>query len=326
MSVINNNPFGSAPPGFSELDFGGAPGAGAYTNPQTPSDTVRYPYPPLAPPTIPPTVGGSCAGAPAGASNEAPASFSSILNQISSAISSLFAQLGSALGAATQGTAPAAAAGTETAFADATASSKGDPHLAFDGTTQAGSNDAGHWDSMHAHADLLDSDSFSGGYRVATQVTQPNAKGVTLNAKASITTANGATSVSMRAGGSYEIESNGENVTLQQGRTTSLGNGETVLLNADGSLTVSDANGSGGTLVTTLAANRDGGVDVETSAHDVDLGGYLVNHNTVAANPPAPQQLSLSQTPATWPQTPATFDFEQYDPDAFETSLQNITS
>jgi hypothetical protein len=178
---------------------------------------------------------------------------------------------------------------------------------------------------MRAHSDLLDSDSFSGGYRVATQVTKPNGKGVTLNANATIATANGATSVSMKAGGSYAVESNGTNVTLQQGHSTSLGNGESVLLNADGSLTVSDSNGSGGTLVTTLAANHDGGVDVETSAHDVDLGGYLVNRSEGSSVSQPQPQVSVSQ-PLSLSQTPAEFDFGQYDPDASETSLQNIVA
>jgi hypothetical protein len=318
MSVINTNPFGSSA-GFPELDFGGAPAAGTFANPQSPADTVRYQYPPIVPPAQPPTVGGNCTGAPSGASNALPSSFSSILNQISSALSYLFAQLGSALGAVNQGPTPAAAATTETSFASATASSTGDPHLAFDGTTQSGTNDAGRWNSMHAHADLLDSDSFSGGYRVATQVTKPNAKGVTLNANATITTASGGTSVSMRAGGSYAVEANGTNVTLQQGRATSLGNGESVLLNADGSLTVSDANGSGGTLVTTLKSNRDGGVDVDTSAHDVDLGGYLVNRSDGAPGLQPQPSLSVSQLPTT-------DDFGQFDPEASETSLQNIVA
>jgi hypothetical protein len=317
MSVINNNPFGPATPGFSELDFGGTSASGAYASPQAPADTVRYPYPPIARPTEPPTVGGSCTGAPSGPVSGGPGTFSSILNQISSAISSLFAQLGSALGDANFGPAPAAAASTETPFANATASSTGDPHLAFDGTTKAGQDDAGHWDSMHGHADLLDSDSFSGGYRISTQVTEPNAKGVTLNANVAIATANGATSVSMQGGGSYAVQTDGASVTLQQGRSTSLGNGESVLLNADGSLTVTDADGSGGSLVTTLKSNHDGGVDVDTSAHDVDLGGYLVGRSDGAAGPSTQPQLSSTKTPAN-------VDFEQYDPDAFETSLSSI--
>ena len=55
--------------------------------------------------------------------------------------------------------------------------------------TRQGQTQKGSWDNMRSHADLLDSNSFAGGYRVATQVSQPNAQGVTMNQSASIATA-----------------------------------------------------------------------------------------------------------------------------------------
>jgi hypothetical protein len=67
------------------------------------------------------------------------------------------------------------------------------------------------------------------------------------------------------------------NVQLQQGQAVSLGGGESVTLNADGSLTVADTNANGGSIQTSLKADGAGGVDVTNQASDVDLGGYLVN-------------------------------------------------
>jgi hypothetical protein len=162
---------------------------------------------------------------------------------------------------------------------------------------------------------------------VSTQVTNASAKGVTLNASASITTGSGATSVSMQANGSYAVESGGTNVVLERGQATSLGNGETVTLNKDGSLDVSDTNASGGTIETTLKSNHDGGVDVSVQAHAVDLGGYLVTRSDVPARAPVAQTyppISLTQYPTPLTQAPAPIDFSQYDPESGETSLENI--
>jgi hypothetical protein len=74
----------------------------------------------------------------------------------------------------------------------------------------------------------------------------------------------------------------GQPVTLQTGAATSLGNGEAVTLNADGSLTVQMQNQSGGAIVTNLRANN-GGVDVSDQAQNVDLGGYLVTQGEGAS-------------------------------------------
>jgi hypothetical protein len=342
MSVINSNPFGPDLPGsgftgFDPVDPGSSGGYGGYAQGPAP-DAVRFgPYSPVSLPIASPVLGvGGCDGA-AGSSGSFQSGFGSILNQISNAINSLFAQLGAAFGntstSSGSGAAPPPTGSTaETMFAHATAASTGDPHLSLAGTTTSGAAVDGRWDSMRSHADLLDSDSFSGGYRISTQATQPNAKGVTFNASASVTTSGGATTVSMQANGSYSVTSGGANVTLTQGQATSLGNGETVTLNADGSLTVNDTNASGGSIATTLTSNGDGGVDVTTQASNVDLGGYLVNrsdgsppnasawdsHGTIPAESfSGYPQLTLAQT------LPST-NLAQYNPDALETSLQNI--
>ncbi len=166
----------------------------------------------------------------------------------------------------------------------ASAASSGDPHATFDGTTPAGTKIGGNWDSMTSHANLLESDSFDGGYRISTTVTQPNDTGVTLNARVSVATDGGRTNVSLSGDGAYDVWSSGRRVALETGRTTRLGDGETVTRNADGSLSLSDRNGRGGSIETTLRHNGAGGVDVENEAHRVGLGGYLVDRTDGDAN------------------------------------------
>jgi hypothetical protein len=161
-------------------------------------------------------------------------------------------------------------------FQSANASSTGDPHLAFNGTNAGGSNQQSHFDSMIGHSDLLDSDSFAGGYKVSTAVTQPGANGVTYNQQATVTTGFGGTQVSLDRNGNATIAQNGQTISLANGQSVFLGNGETVTRNADGSLVVRDDNGTGGTIATTLTENGQG-VDVNTQASNVDLGGDLVN-------------------------------------------------
>ena len=172
-------------------------------------------------------------------------------------------------------------------FQNATASSTGDPHLAFNGTTMSGQNDQQHFDSMIGHNDLLDSDSFNGEYQVSTTVTQPAANGVTYNQSATITTNYGGTQVCLDNAGNASIVQNGRTMTLANGQTVDLGNGETVTRNADGSVAVSDCNGQGGLITTTIKPNGQG-VDVSAQAQNVDLGGDLVNQ------PPSGQYLPPS--------------------------------
>jgi hypothetical protein len=157
--------------------------------------------------------------------------------------------------------------GNERYFRNATASSDGDPHLSFDGE---------HWDNMKSHPDLLHSDSFAGGYRVSTQVTPANGKGATWNQSASVTLNGGSTTVSLNNKGEAEVSSYGHSVSIARGQTLQLGNGESVTCEQNGSLSITAENGSGGRITTTLSAQGKG-VDVDVTAHDVDLGGALVN-------------------------------------------------
>jgi hypothetical protein len=200
------------------------------------------------------------------------------LGSLLGGISSLLSQLSNYL---TQGQ----SAGGEQQYANASASSNGDPHLSFTGTAQNGTSADQHWDSMASHSDLLDSDSFNGGYRVSTQTTAPNANGVTYNQSASVTTRNGETCVSLDNAGNATIDRNGNVTSIADGQRLSLGNGEFVSRANDGSLTVGDGNAQGGSISTTLKENGQG-VDVSTQASNVDLGGYLVNGNGPAQNVP----------------------------------------
>jgi hypothetical protein len=344
MSVIDNNPFGT--PFEPSLPITTLPNSGGFGGaaPQqrAGADNISFgPYPPSLP-IASPVSGGECAPSSSAGGSW---SFSNVMNAIGNAINSLLAQLGNSLpgsGTTAGSTSPTTAG--QTFFANATASSNGDPHLAFDGTTSAGASVEGKWDSMASHADLLSSDSFAGGYRVATQVTEANAKGVTQNASATVTTAGGATSVTMNANGSYAVTENGASIALKQGQATSLGNGETVTLEADGSLTVSDRSATGGSISTTLRSNGDGGVNVSNTASEIDLGGYLVNKSDGAWNANPPQPVPQSQTSALSAQMETAYEaqqnqqlygasatpqaglqgFDQFDPESESTSLENI--
>jgi hypothetical protein len=220
--------------------------------------------------------------------------FSNVINQImsmfgsgSSSTTGTSASSGSASYAGTgYTTSPTTTQVPEDNFTTVTASSTGDPHEAFNGTTSGGATVSDKWDSMKAHGDLLDSDSFHGGYQVSTTTTTPNAQGVTYNASATVTTGNGNDSVTLNKDGSYAVTENGQNVTLTQGQAVKIGRDETVTLNADKSLTITDTNKSGASLTTTLSLNGNG-VDVKASGSKVDLGGYLVSKTDRDVNPVA---------------------------------------
>jgi len=187
------------------------------------------------------------------------------LNAILSQIMNLLQQLMSALGG-----------GAQPFFNTAQGSSQGDPHLAFDGTTGGGAQQT-RFDSMDDHPDLLDSNSFRGGFRIATAVTQPDANGVTWNRRAAVTTNFGATQVSLDNLGDARVMRNGQSTILSAGQSLRLGPRESVVRNADGSVVISDRNESGGTITTTLR-DSEPGVDVSVSAQAVQLGGDLVRH------------------------------------------------
>lgn len=166
--------------------------------------------------------------------------------------------------------------GGESYFTSAHATSAGDPHLSFNGTDQYGNQTTGKYDSMVGHADLLDSNSFTGGYKISTSVTAPNAEGKTYNQQATVTTDAGGTSISLDRNGNALVTENGHQFALADGQSMNLGNGETVRRNAAGVVTVSDYDAQGGSIVTTL---KDGehGVDVGVKANGVDLGGDLLS-------------------------------------------------
>lgn len=157
--------------------------------------------------------------------------------------------------------------GNERYFQNASGSSEGDPHLSFNGSK---------WNSMASQPDLLNSDSFAGGFQISTQATPPNAKGVTWNQSATVSLNNGATTIEMNNQGVPTITSYGQQMSIARGQTVQLGDGESVTCEENGSLRVCAQNGEGGRIDTTLTAHGDG-VNVDVTAHDVDLGGALVN-------------------------------------------------
>jgi len=165
--------------------------------------------------------------------------------------------------------------GNERYFQNANGSSEGDPHLSFNGSK---------WNSMASQPDLLNSDSFAGGFQISTQATPPNGKGVTWNQSATIALNNGATTIAMNDKGDPSITSYGQQLSIARGQTLQLGDGESVTYEQNGALRVGAQNGSGGSIDTTLTPHREG-VNVDVSAHDVDLGGTLVNGPPFISNP-----------------------------------------
>jgi hypothetical protein len=288
MSAITT----SLPAGFTNaepLETFSPPASGyGESLPFSPGDGVTFaPGPPSTPTSPFSSFGGLYGGSSSGSTGLG--GFSGIMNGFMNVLSSALSSLGSLFGTGsttTPTTGPTNGGSLpEAMYANATASSVGDPHDAFSGSTAQGQNVSQHWDDMNAHHDLLSSDSFAGGYRISTTATTPNANGVTYNASATIATDGGATAVTMNANGSYSVTENGQNVTLQQGTAVPVDATESVTLNADGSLTVADANATGGTLTTTLKSNGDGGVDVNARATNVDLGGYLADRSTIVTGP-----------------------------------------
>jgi hypothetical protein len=238
---------------INDLGINGTPGFDPPPIPQTQnkhSDRIRRcPFPP-----------GSGAAGNAGG-----------LNAIVAQIMSLLQQLLAAIGGGGQGS------GTMQPFFDtAQASSTGDPHLAFDGTS-AGTTQQARFDSMDGHSDLLDSDSFQGGFRISTAVTSPDANGITSNRRADVVTDFGSTRVSLDNSGQARIVRNGKTLDLTPGQSVRLGANESVVQNGDGSLVISEDNATGGSITTTLR-KAGAGVDVNVNAHSVDLGGDLVRH------------------------------------------------
>jgi hypothetical protein len=158
-------------------------------------------------------------------------------------------------------------------FGSATISSTGDPHVAIDGSLN-GSNVSLKYDNMQSDPNFVRSDSFTGGYAVATQTTAPGANGVTFNQCATVTTNFGQTRVSFDKDGNAAILQNGNAIAIGAGQTVDLGSGESVTDNGN-SLVVNDTNGYGGNITTTMTQNGNG-VDVSVNAQNVNLGGDVV--------------------------------------------------
>ncbi len=177
-----------------------------------------------------------------------------------------------------QGGSPIGGGSGEQFFSSATGGSTGDPHLSFNGRT---------WNDMQSESDLLHSDSFAGGFQLSTVTTPPDAHGITYNQSATIATGYGATSISLDKDGNASVQQNGATFAIVPGSNYDLGNGETVSRAADGTLTVTCANGQGGQIATTMSSNGTG-VNVTTSASNVDLGGTLANGAPAGGSGPIP--------------------------------------
>jgi hypothetical protein len=208
-------------------------------------------------------------------------------------LQSIVGLLGQLVGAFTNGLAAASGAppgmqpetppgtgGPQQRFADVDISSTGDPHLAETGTRRTANGAQAvdeHFDSMTSHDDLVSSRAIEGGYQVSTAVTQPAANGVTWNESATVRTNFDQDSVTMRRDGTFSIIDGDQFIDLGKGETATLSGGETVTENADGSLVVAAAGQHGGTMTTTLRATGNG-VDVTTHAHELAVGGDVVQH------------------------------------------------
>lgn len=209
--------------------------------------------------------------------------WSGMLQKIFALLSEILAALSGAGGNSQTGSG-------QTLFSSANGSSTGDPHLAFSGTDATGHTAASHFDSMTGHDDLLDSDSFAGGYRLSTDVTQPNQNGVTYNDSAAITTQDGQTSVRLDRSGRASYSVAGKSYDIANGQSVDLGAGETLARGTDGALTITDDNGQGGRITTTLR-DAGAGVDVSATAQNVDLGGDLVASQPVPVLRIRPEEL-----------------------------------
>ena len=147
------------------------------------------------------------------------------------------------------------------------------------------------WTNMASQPDLLNSNSFQGGFQISTQVTPQNSRGVTWNQSAAVSLNNGATTVSLNDKGDASITSYGQSISIARGQTLQLGDGEAVTCEQSGALRITAQNGAGGRIETTLTPEGKG-VNVDVTAHDVDLGGTLVNGYEQRQPSPAPLPIS----------------------------------
>jgi hypothetical protein len=232
---------------------------------------------------------GSWNGSTSAGSSTAQGSLLGMLGSLLQQLGSYLAQLTGANGGSGSGNGYGGYGGSAgaTQYAqNATLSSTGDPHLAETGTIASGgttSNVNAHFESMTSHADLVSTGDVRGGYQVSTTVTAPNANGVTFNQSATVTTAGGNDAVTMTNAGDVSITQFGRTTTLAPGASMQLTNGATVSRAADGSLTIAEANGNGGSISTVLRQNGPG-VDVTTTAAGLRVGGDIVNGNAAGGS------------------------------------------
>ncbi len=162
----------------------------------------------------------------------------------------------------------------ESKYANASGGSVGDPHLSFDGATDGTTS---RWNDMGSHQDLVDANgSFFGGYDVSTEATAVNGNGVAYNKSATISTGEYGDTVTMGQDGKITVTQNGQNTALAKGQSLQLASGAVVSEAADGSVTVSDTNSTGGKISTTLSWNGHG-VDVNFTSSNTFLGGDLID-------------------------------------------------
>lgn len=299
MSVIDNHAYPTVFPNTlapeaepAAASFGSA--APAYAG--APNDAIRpiFRFPQPQPQPVQPQP-----PAPPGWGNPSDGSgglfgFANIMNGFLGALQTLMAKLAQQFGLGGTGM---PSGDPQTYVANGTAASVGDPHDSFNATSAGGQKIGSKWDNMQSHGDLLDSDSFAGGYTVSTTATKPGGNGVTMNGSANVALDGGATDFTMNANGSFSVSSEGQKIQLQQGQRVQLADGATVTLGSDNALTVADTSASGGTLSTRLASNGQGGVDVSATANNVDLGGYLVNHNDAPSFPPPIEPFPITPEP-----------------------------
>lgn len=277
---------------FNNITFPGALGAGPATDlpPLSVSGSLWRPMQGDSVGSIIPQMFGAAqnphnASSPQGTQGGIQGLFSTLISGLGNIINSITASIGNMFGEQN-------AEGPASQFVNnATFSSTGDPHLAETGNTSDASGNVqsvnNHFDSMTAHDNLISSQDFSGGYRVSTTVTQPNANGITLNQSATVHTNDNQNAVTMNNDGSIAITQNGQNVSLGPGQSTTLSAGEQVTRNANGSLTVAEQNDGGGTISTTMQTNGSGGVDVTTNVQNASVGGDIAGQSTV---PPTANQ------------------------------------
>lgn len=221
--------------------------------------------------------------------------FQLLVGLLGSVLGSGFGQNGFGQGGFGSGCLP----GAGQQFSDVDISSTGDPHIAETGTalTPNGAQAVDqHYDSMTSHDDLVRTGAVAGGYRVSTAVTAPAANGVTFNDSATVHANFEQDAVTMNRDGTFAISDSGNAVALAKGQSVTLSGGETVSENQDGSLVVSAANGQGGTISTTLHGTGSG-VDVTTHAHQLAVGGDVVEHAQHAQHARHPRHQPVTNAP-----------------------------